>query len=136
MPDENVEIARRFIEHVNEDDVPGALELVAPQAELDWSESQAPDSGRYHGPDGWGAWLSGRAEDFDDVGFDVTELLDVPPDRVLLVAYMSARGRASGLEIRAQGAALLTVRDGLLTGLRMYQTPAEAREAAGLPSGG
>lgn len=132
MPSENVRIADRFLTLVNDDEVPAALELVAEEAELDWSDSQAPDSGRYHGPEGWGAWLGGRADDFENVNFDVKELVDVPPDRVLLVAHMGARGRASGLEIKALGAAILTVRDGLLTGLRMYQTREEARAAAGL----
>ena len=132
MPDANVEIARRFLALVNAGEVAAALALVAADAEMDWSDSQAPDSGRYLGPEGWGAWLAGRGDGFEDVSFDVTELLDVPPDRVLLVAYMSARGRASGLETRALGAAILTLREGLLTGLRLYQTREEARAAAGL----
>jgi hypothetical protein len=89
---------------------------------LDWSGSDAPDRGVYRGPNEWGDWLSGRAEDLRDPRFDVAELIDVPPDRVVLVAHLRGRGRASGIETEALGAAVCSLQRGRLSGLTLYQT--------------
>ena len=132
MSRENVEIVRRFLALLNEEELDVALSYVAPDAELDWSDSQAPDSGVYRGPDQWRKWLAGRSEELVDSRFDVRELVEVSPEKVLLVAYMRGRGRASGVEIRGLGAALCTVKDGRLAKLTLYQTRAEALEALGL----
>ena len=134
---ENVEIVRRFLTSVNDDQMELALSLVAPGAQLDWSDSQAPDSGVYQGPEQWGGWMAGRSEELADTHFEIAELVDVPPDRVLLVASMHGRGRASGVEISGLGAAVCTVREGLMTGLTMYQSREEALAALGreLPPG-
>jgi ketosteroid isomerase-like protein len=132
MSRENVELVRRFLELLNEEELDVALSYVAPDAELDWSDSQAPDSGVYRGPGQWGEWLAGRSEELVESRFDVTELLELPPDRVLLVAYMRGRGRASGIEIGGLGAAVCTVKEGRLAKLTLYQTRAEALEALGL----
>jgi ketosteroid isomerase-like protein len=128
---ENVEIVRRFLTLVNEDQVERALSLLAPDAQLDWSDSQAPDSGVYEGPDQWGGWIAGRSAEMADTHFEIAELSDVPPDRVLLVASMHGRGRASGVEISGLGAAVCTVRDGLIKELTLYQSREEALAALG-----
>jgi ketosteroid isomerase-like protein len=135
MREENVDalaVVRRFLELINEEHVEQALTLLASDAELDWSDSQAPDRGVYHGPDGWRGWLAGRAEGLADARFEVAELTEVAPGTVVLVAHMSGRGRASGLETRALGAGVCTVRDGLIARIRMYQSRDEALAALGL----
>jgi ketosteroid isomerase-like protein len=66
------------------------------------------------------------------VTFDATELREVAPDTVLLVAHMRGRGAASGLQIQALAAAVVTLADGMISGLRVYQTRAEALQALGL----
>ena len=128
---ENVEIVRRFLTRVNDEQMELALSLVAPGAQLDWSDSQAPDSGVYRGAEQWGGWMAGRSDELADTRFEIAELVEVPPDRVLLVASMYGRGRASGVEISGLGAAVCTVRDGLLTRLTMYQSREEAVAALG-----
>lgn len=132
MAQENVEIVARFIALVNDQELPAALAHVAPGAELDWTDSEAPDSGSYRGPEEWGRWLTGRWEGLGDATFEATELRDVPPDKVLIVAHMRGRGRASGLEIQALAAAVITVAGGLITGLLLHQSREEALRALGL----
>jgi ketosteroid isomerase-like protein len=129
MAQENAEIVQRFIGHVNDHDLPAALAHVAPEAELDWTGSEAPDSGRYEGPEEWGRWIVGRWDGLAEVTFDATELREVAPDTVLLVAHMRGRGAASGLQIQALAAAVVTLADGMISGLRVYQTRAEALQA-------
>lgn len=125
-------VVRRFLEHVNTGDIDAALTFVAPGAVLDWSDSQAPDRGLYEGPEGWGSWLAGRGESLAEARFDVEEVTEVRPGTVVLVAHMRGRGRASGLEIGAQGASVCIVSDGRLTGLTLYHTREGALGSLGL----
>lgn len=136
MTPSNVQVVERLLALVNAGDVDPALGDIAPDATLDWSGSEAPDRGVYSGREAWSGWMSGRSADFADVRFDVTELIDVPPDRVVVVAYMRGRGRASGLEIEALGAAVCMCADGQVTGLTLYQTRDEALTAASPPDDG
>ena len=128
----NAALVRRFLDHVNAEEIEAALTYVAPEAVLDWSDSPAPDRGLYHGPEGWGSWMAGRSESLAEARFDVQELIEVRPDTFVLVAYMSGRGRASGLEIAALGAGVCTLSDGRLTRLTLYQSREEAMGALGL----
>jgi ketosteroid isomerase-like protein len=135
MAPSNVEVVERLLTLVNAGDIDAAMLGVAPGAQLDWSNSEAPDRGVYHGPDRWRAWMLDRAAHLVEALFEATELVEVPPDRVVLVAYMRGRGRASGLEIDGLGAAICTLEDGQVTGLKLFQTREEAMAAAGVADG-
>src|SRR2546430_231722 len=115
MSPENVEVVRRLLRRVSDGDIDAALADVAPDAVLDWSDSHAPDGGIYRGPVEWRAWLHGRAEGLSELRFDPTEVIEAQPDTVLTVARLQARGRASGVEVEALGAALWTLHGGLVT---------------------
>ena len=56
MANQNVTVVRRFMRRFLEQDVDGALEDVHPDAKLDWSSSDAPDSGVYTGHAAWRAF--------------------------------------------------------------------------------
>jgi ketosteroid isomerase-like protein len=127
---ENVEIVRQFVALVNAQDLDNAMLRVAPDAELDWSRSEAPDGGVHAGRESWLKWIAGRSEALSGARFEPSDVIDVPPDRVVLVAELRGTGRMSGLEAVALAAAVITLRDGLLTRLTLYQTPGEALEAA------
>lgn len=128
----NVELVERFLAHVNAEDLDAALLEVAPDAVLDWSRSEAPDSGVHRGPEAWRGWMASRREGLSEARFDTSELVDLPPDRVLVVAYMRGVGRASGFPAVGLGAAIIAVSDGKLAGITLFQTRAEAMRAAGL----
>jgi ketosteroid isomerase-like protein len=126
----NVEVVRRVLDQFSDIDV--ALSDIAPDAELDWSDSDAPDSGVYRGHAAWRAWLKGRQEELGELRFETMEVIDAPPDNVITVARAVARGRASGVEVDSVGAAVWTLRDGMITGLTLYRTRDEALSATGL----
>jgi hypothetical protein len=129
---ENLEIVQRLLARVNEQNLDAAVSDIAPEAQLDTSASEAPDSGIYRGPEEWGKWMAGRWEGLSDARFDVAEVIDVPPDTVVLVARMLGRGRASGVEIAALGVSVWTLRNRRVTGATLYQTKDQALKAAGL----
>ena len=129
---QNVDIVRRVMRRVGDGDLDAALGDVAPDAELDWSDSLAPDGGVYRGRAEWRAWFHGREEGLSELRFDTTEVMDASSDTVLTVARLQARGRASGIEVEALGAAVWKLRDGMVTALTLYQTRDEALRALGL----
>lgn len=132
MPGENVELVARFLQLVNDQELDLALAMVDPDALLDWTRSEAPDGGRYSGHEAWRAWMSSRWEGLTGATFEPRELIDVPPDRVVIVAGMRGIGRASGLETEALGAAVAGVRDGTLAHVTLFQTKDAALQAVGL----
>ena len=64
MSDANVDVVRRFLSRLSDGEIEVALADLAPDAELDWTGSEAPDSGVYHGHAAWRAWFTSREEGF------------------------------------------------------------------------
>jgi ketosteroid isomerase-like protein len=135
VSDANVEIVKRVLGRLNDRDLDGALADVARDAELDWSRSEALDSGIYHGHMGWRKWMAGRWEELSEVNFDPIEVIDASRDMVVTVTRFRGRGRASGVVVEALGAALWTLCGGVVTHLTLYQSRDQALKAVGLADG-
>ena len=121
----------RFLDLVSAGALDEALRLVSEDAELDWSDSEAPDSGTYRGRAAWRSWFSERRHDMGDVRFETAEVLEPRPGTVVTVTFMRGRGRASGLEVSALGAGLWTLDGATITSATLYQTREQALAAAG-----
>jgi ketosteroid isomerase-like protein len=132
MSQENVEIVRRVMRRFADQDIDAALEDVDPYATLDWSNSDALDSGVYTGHAGWRSFLQSRNEALGERRFDSPELLTPTDETVVLVARVREQGRASGIEVETQGAAVWTLRDAKVVGLKIYQSSDAALKAVGL----
>jgi ketosteroid isomerase-like protein len=128
----NVEVVKRVLSRLNDRDLDGALVDVAQDAELDWSRSEALDSGVYHGHLGWRKWMVDRWEELSEVNFDPIEVIDAGPDTIVTVTRFRGRGRASGVEVEAIGAALWTLCRGEVSNLSFYQSRDNALRAVGL----
>jgi ketosteroid isomerase-like protein len=59
-------------------------------------------------------------------------VVELGDDRVLSVSRLQMRGRGSGVEVNASGASIWTIRDGKAAAVTLYQSKAQALEAAGL----
>lgn len=133
MSSENIAIVQRFLEHVSRGEHAAALAYVDPAATLDWTRSEAPDSGTYRGHDAWRAWIEGRRDAMGEVRFEILEVLDVPPENVVTATKQHGRGRVSGMKTEAIGGAVWTLReDGRITRSTLYQTWADALAAVGV----
>src|ERR1700730_2076586 len=122
MSQQNVEVVRRVMRRFADQDIEAALEDIDPEAKLDWSNSDAPDSGVYTGHAAWRAFAQARDEALGARRFDPVELLAPAGDTVVLVGRMREQGRASGVEVEAAGAAVWTLRDGKVVYLKIYQS--------------
>lgn len=129
---QNVELVKRVLGRLNDRDLDGALADVARDAELDWSLSEALDSGVYHGHVGWRNWMAGRWKELSEVNFDPIEVIDAGPDMIVTVTRFRGRGRASGVKVEATGAALWTLCSGKVCNLSFYQSRDQALTAASL----
>jgi ketosteroid isomerase-like protein len=135
MSQESVEVVRRVMRRFADQDIEAALEDVDPEAKLDWSNSDAPDSGVYTGHAAWRAFVQARDEVLGERRFDSAEFLDPAPDTVVLVGRIREQGRASGVEVETRGAAIWTLRDGKVIRVKIYQSSDEALKAVDLRDG-
>jgi ketosteroid isomerase-like protein len=131
MAQENVEIVRRSIEAWNRRDLRTLRASYRSDAEVDWSRSRGPFKGVYRGRREleafwdvfWSTFDEGRLEthDFTEAGCEVV---------VSNTVYF--RGREE-IEVNARNALVFTIENGQISRLRLFQEPAEALEAVGLP---
>jgi len=132
MSQENVEIVRVAFDSINRGDVDGALEAAAHDFELDWSNSIGPAKGVYRGKaqvrELWTSFL----EAFDELRWEPEEIIEVDESRVIVVNHVRMRGHESGVGVDAVGAQLWTIREGKARSVKLYQSRADALEAAGL----
>jgi ketosteroid isomerase-like protein len=132
MSQENVEIVRRAFEAWNEGDPARALEEVADDMVVDFSNSIGPPRGVYRGKEEALALFTELFEDFDNVRWDPEEIIDVDESTVVVVSHVRARGRGSGVPVDTRTAQVWHFSGGMGRGLTLYQSKAEALEAAGL----
>jgi hypothetical protein len=78
--------------------------------------------------DTWREWLSA----WETWWVYPIEFIDAGDDRVLVLMDVRARSKTDGVEMRMEGANLLTLKAGKLTRLKLYMDRNEAKRAAGL----
>ena len=130
MSEENVEIVRRSLDAYSRRDVEMLRALNHPDVELDWSASHGFQAGVYKGFDTALGFYSEYFEVFDNIAFDIERMTAVG-DRVIVSNVARQRGR-DGIEVTARSALVFSVRDALITRIRLYQELDEALRAVGL----
>ena len=131
MAQENVETVRRSFAEYNRGDVEGALEEWAPDAVWHWSNGHGFDAGVYRGRDEIRRFWQERGAAWEEVRFELIDLIEVEDDHVIVENVAYTRGR-DGIEVEARSAWLIKFRDGKQTSLTLYQSKQDALEAAGL----
>jgi ketosteroid isomerase-like protein len=132
MSRENVKIAREVFDRAFVRwDLDGALQLIDAQGVMDWSASLAPYRGIYHGHAEIRATWQQWKDAWDEWTPEVIEAIEIDSDKVVVVTLIHARGKGSGVPVQAGGASIWTVRDGKVTHVKLFQSRAEALEAAG-----
>jgi ketosteroid isomerase-like protein len=114
-----------------ERDIDGALALLHPDADIDFSDSRAPYRGRYRGRGEIRNLFEAMAEAWDRFYPEYREMIEVDPETVLVVTLVRARGRGSGIPVEAHGAGIWSVRDGKIIRGKLFQSKAAAMEAIG-----
>jgi ketosteroid isomerase-like protein len=126
----DIELVRRFNESLARGDLEGALECFQHEARFDWSESISPFRGIYVGHAGLQQFWNEFEETWESFTPHIEEIIECGEGRLLTPTTVSGRARASGIELEAHGAVLWTVRDGKIVEAKLFQTTADALDAA------
>lgn len=130
MSQENIETVRRFYRSWSDRDLDDVLDLVAEDIEIDWSESRAPFQGIYQGHEGVQEFWRDQTDLWDTFHVEMIEAIECGPGCLIAVTRVKARGRG-GIAVEAGGAGVWRLRNGSITGLKLYQGKADALEAVG-----
>jgi ketosteroid isomerase-like protein len=131
MSSENVEIVRRAMEAWDHRDMDAVFALYDPAIVWDNSSLPAPNAGTYHGHDGVRQFFREWLDAFETQRIHLETFIDAG-DRVVVGHRIGGRGKASGAEVEMPRWNVHTVRNGLVTRIDVFETKAQALEAAGL----
>ncbi|MFL5866410.1 MAG: nuclear transport factor 2 family protein [Thermoleophilaceae bacterium] len=131
MSRENVDLVRAWIAACNGDDTGIAIALCDPGFEMTES-SELPGAATTAGVDGLRRYFAGWQRNWSEWDWQEEEILDLPPDMVLVMALLKLRGLRSGIWVERRWAYLFTVRDGKLLRQDGFDEKAQALEAVGL----
>ena len=132
MPRENTEIMRSVIAAINRGDAAAARAFATEDCVTDFSNSRGPLQGVHRGRDELQKLIEGFLEPWAEFRWELVEVIEVDAERVLSVGRFQLRGHGSGVEVSAGGAAIWTIREGEVAVWELFQSKAEALEAAGL----
>jgi ketosteroid isomerase-like protein len=129
MSKENVEIVRRMYEAFHAGDAEGALTYFDPEVVID--ASVRVDAGVGHGREELSAIVTQWVGAFEQWDETIEEMRDVG-SQVCVVTTQRGRGKGSGVEVEYRYGVLYDIEGDKISSMTLYETPAEALEAAGL----
>ena len=114
-----------------------AADFFAPDFELRQDTSSIIDSaGHFRGRDAVQNVMQELEESFEELAMEPEDLIEGPDGEVVVLVHVRGRGRGSRVEIDNHIAHVWTFREDKAIRMVVYEEPAEALEAVGLPAGG
>jgi ketosteroid isomerase-like protein len=134
MSQENVEIVRTAYAAMSARDFDALTKVTASDWVFDFSRAIGPQRGVYRGHQEIAQFGAATEEAFERFELSPIEFLVGSASQIVVRHHLSAKGRGSGLELdRVPDAMLLwELRDGKVVRTTLYNSRAEALEAAGL----
>lgn len=120
MSESPVAVVRALFERANSGDVDALIELLAPDARFVVPPEASAEPDTYEGHEGARRYFRGFDGVLDQVRFELVELDQVSSDTVLAVTRLHGRGKTTGIPVEQQTYVLITVRGGLVAGIRPY----------------
>jgi ketosteroid isomerase-like protein len=88
------------------------------------------NAGTYYGFEGFQQWISHWEEAWDEINYDIGEIVEVSDSVLVVPAHLVGRGAASGVEIDSTFGWIYQWKDGLLVRYEVHARIEEALEAA------
>jgi ketosteroid isomerase-like protein len=140
MSQENVDLVREALNAWSEVDEGtvglGRLsEFIAPDVAFelgDLLEVAGSDKGEIRGIDEFIEWRAGWTEPYDEWSYNAERILDAGANRVVATFHQRGKLRDSDSWVEMRYGIVYTVQEGLITRGKVYATPENALEAAGL----
>jgi ketosteroid isomerase-like protein len=92
-----------------------------------WAEQQV-----YRGHDGVRRFVADWLEAWADYDFEVDDVVEAG-ERVLVLGHQHAMAKGSGVPVEMHGAHVITLREGLITHVRLYSSQEDALRDLGVP---
>jgi ketosteroid isomerase-like protein len=126
----NLEIARRWVEAINDGDIKALLSLC--DSAITFEPVRSSVQGAYRGHAGVREWWTDTSDTFESFRLELDDLRDLGGDRVLALGTLRVRGQGSGVDAAVPSGSVATFREGRVLALKDYGDRAKAMEAAGL----
>jgi ketosteroid isomerase-like protein len=138
VSDENVELVRKgwdlFQAGLVSGDSAGAIfdgGFASP--DFEWIPPAVfPGARIYRGREGFDEFVRTWMEEFEDLKFELREVIDAGDDRCVVIAHQMGTGKRSGAPVELDLALVYELKDGRAIRCTNYATAAEALEAAGI----
>jgi len=130
MSEENVAALKEGFARFEREGTP-AFEMFDPDVELINFDS-FPVTRRYYGWDGIRDWLVEVSDPFEEVRFELVDVLAHDDEHVVTTCRVSGVSRAGGPPFELVWGVVWTFRDGKIVRSQGLRTPEEALEATGL----
>ena len=132
MSHETVESMRRSYEAFNlalstGDDLRPLMDNIDPDIVAEMGVLE----GTFHGREGLRRFVEGQVALFEDLRCDPEEFIDAG-DQIVVPMCLSGKARSSGLPFEYHAIHVWSIQGGEATRLRLYESRAKARKAAGL----
>ena len=139
MSQENVELARAGVAAINETYRTGDVlpwrqhveKAFDPDIVIE-AGTTAFTEGEWRGHDGAVQFVANQMEVLDGMWLRVQEFVDIRDDRLVVQMAFGGRARHTGIEVEFTPVHVFTVRDGRALRWRIFESKAQALEAAGL----
>ena len=129
MSQENIQVVRRLIDAINENDLP--RELIGDDVELKNATTAVTDA-TYTGYEGALKWRRDLFDVMEDARYELDEVLASGPDYVVIANSLVGRGASSGVPVDMRWTSVFWFRDGRIARAAGFNTRAEALRAVGL----
>jgi ketosteroid isomerase-like protein len=126
----NIEVVRSWMRAVNRGSLDDQLALVDPGFEM-VEATDLPGAAHVSGLEQLKSYALGWGRNWSEWDWREEEIVEVPPDRILVMATLWLRGLRSGIAVERRWAYVFTVRDGRLLRQVGYNTREEALAAIG-----
>jgi ketosteroid isomerase-like protein len=122
-------LIRAFAEGFSERDLSRARAWMHDDVVFDWTRSMGDNRGVYRGYETVQRLFQSFIEAWERVNWQVVEIEDVGPDRLLVDTRLDARGRDSGIDVSGIGAQVWDLRDGRIARVTLFQNRGDALAA-------
>lgn len=129
MSSGNIELVQRMLGVYLSGDEEGLRAIIDPEAEI-YGAPGLINSGTYTGYEGFQEWTRQWEEAWEQVEYDLGEMIEVGDSIVVVPARIAARGSGSGIETDSVFGWLFEFRDGRALRFHAYLSSEEALERA------
>jgi ketosteroid isomerase-like protein len=129
MANQNIERFYEALGAYEQGDEERLRQMIHPEGEI-YGAPGIINSGTYYGFDGFQQWIGHWEEAWEEISYEVGEIVEVGDSVLVVPAHIVGRGAGSGLEVDSTFGWVYEWKDGLLVRYQVHPSLEEALEAA------